>query len=212
MRAYYARRAREYERIYEKPERQEDLARLAALLADDLAGHEVLEIACGTGYWSQVIARSARRLHATDAVAEPLEIAKAKDWPPDKVTFGTCDAYDPAAAPGDFTALFAGFWWSHVPRPDLPAFLDAVHRRLGPGGRVVFVDNRFVAGSSTPIAETDGDGNTYQLRPLSDGSRHRVLKNFPDRAEFTALLDGRARNLDLVELPYFWRLRYEVAG
>src|SRR5712692_10327984 len=59
MREYYARRAVEYERVYAKPERQDDLARLRRLLQADLAGHDVLEIACGTGYWTTAIAETA---------------------------------------------------------------------------------------------------------------------------------------------------------
>ncbi|HEY6168738.1 MAG TPA: class I SAM-dependent methyltransferase, partial [Verrucomicrobiae bacterium] len=52
---YYARRAGEYERIYAKPERQADLAALRARLAEAFRGRRVLEIACGTGYWTEVI-------------------------------------------------------------------------------------------------------------------------------------------------------------
>jgi len=43
---YYARRAADYDRIYEKPERQDDLRRLESLLVEWLAGRNVLEVAC----------------------------------------------------------------------------------------------------------------------------------------------------------------------
>ena len=46
---YYARRAEEYEQIYQKPERQAKLALLKACLVKLLAGRDVLEVACGTG-------------------------------------------------------------------------------------------------------------------------------------------------------------------
>ena len=45
------------------------------------------------------------------------------------------------------------------------------------------LDNNYVIGSSTPISRTDANGNTYQARPLQDGSTHEVLKNFPSQAE-----------------------------
>jgi hypothetical protein len=48
LRAYYARRASEYERVYAKPERQGDLARLATFVRDTLRGHDVLEMAIPT--------------------------------------------------------------------------------------------------------------------------------------------------------------------
>src|SRR3954468_6957863 len=63
---YYARRAKEYERIYHKPERQEDLAKLKELLPRTFARERVLEIACGTGYWTEVLAGTASSVTATD--------------------------------------------------------------------------------------------------------------------------------------------------
>jgi len=57
MVSYYAERAREYERIYYKPERQHDLQRLRAFVERAFAGAHVFEVACGTGYWTEIIAR-----------------------------------------------------------------------------------------------------------------------------------------------------------
>ena len=70
MQAYYAARAREYERIYAKPERQADLRILEADIPAALAGSNVIEVACGTGYWTQHIARTAGRVLATDVTDE----------------------------------------------------------------------------------------------------------------------------------------------
>ena len=64
---YYARRVREYDRVYAKPERQEELSKLRALLRRLLAGHDVLELACGTGCWTEVISTVVRSVVATDA-------------------------------------------------------------------------------------------------------------------------------------------------
>lgn len=50
--AYYAKRAAQYERIYARPERQAELAALRMRVAGLCAGKKVLEIACGTGYWT----------------------------------------------------------------------------------------------------------------------------------------------------------------
>ena len=46
--AYYRERAAEYDAVYDKPERQDDLARLRALLPPLVAGRSVL-VAWGTG-------------------------------------------------------------------------------------------------------------------------------------------------------------------
>ena len=53
IKEYYAARAGEYDRIYQKPERQVDLRKIESWLQTTLAGRAVLEIACGTGYWTQ---------------------------------------------------------------------------------------------------------------------------------------------------------------
>ena len=62
---YYAARAREYERIYARPDRQADLRKLEKLIPDALRARSVLEIACGTGYWTQHLARTAKGVVAT---------------------------------------------------------------------------------------------------------------------------------------------------
>ena len=209
---YYRRRAREYERIYEKPERQADLATLRELVGHELAGHGVLEIACGTGYWTQVCAAQADSVLAVDLAEETLEIARAKEYPFGKVRFGKADAYSLEDVPGSFTAGLAGFWWSHIPRERIQAFLECWHRRLGPGARVVILDNRYVEGSSTPISRQDGQGNTYQERHLADGTEHEVLKNFPARMELLSVLGTTAIDVRLAELRYFWCLSYTVSS
>jgi ubiquinone/menaquinone biosynthesis C-methylase UbiE len=207
---YYRRRAKEYEQIYEKPERQSDLAVLKDLVAREMAGHQILELACGTGYWTQVCAPHAQSVLALDLAEETLEIARAKEYPFGKVRFGTADAYHLEDVPGSFTAGLACFWWSHIPRARIRAFLGGWHRRLGPGAKVLLLDNRCVEGSSTPLSRTDAAGDTYQLRRLADGSCHEVLKNFPDSHELQETVRGLARDVRITELPYYWCLSYHV--
>lgn len=205
---YYRRRAREYERIYDKPERQADLALLREHLRRALAGRRVLELACGTGYWTAAIADCADAIHATDASVEVLEIARAKRLEPGRVTFALGDAYHPAAPTAGFDAGFAAFWWSHIPRARLSGFIDAFHAALRPGTLVVLVDNRFVEGSNTPIERTDEDGNTFQLRRLEDGSTHEVLKNFPSSEELHHVLGPHADDLVVTTFDHFWCATY----
>ncbi|MEA3209528.1 MAG: hypothetical protein QOE70_2585 [Chthoniobacter sp.] len=206
---YYSRRAAEYERIYHKPERQADLARLREHLRALLTGRRVLEVACGTGYWTAALADVALSITATDASEEVLEVARAKQLDR-RVTYRRADAWRTGELAGDFDAGLAAFWWSHVPRQKLAPFLAGFHAALKPGARVVFTDNRFVAGSSTSISRTDDAGNTYQLRRLDDGSTHEVLKNFPTRTELLTFAGEHGCNADVVELEHFWCLTYDL--
>jgi demethylmenaquinone methyltransferase/2-methoxy-6-polyprenyl-1,4-benzoquinol methylase len=208
---YYRRRAGEYEAIYAKPERQADLARLRAVIPARLAGRRVLEVACGTGYWTVLAARSAKAIVATDAAEEPMRIAQSKDYAGHDVRFELADAYALSPSLGRFDGALAIFWWSHLPLSRIGAFLQSLHARLQPGARVVMMDNLYIDGSSTPIAERDAEGNTYQLRTLADGSENRVLKNFPTEAELRARLAPQARAFSYQALEYYWLAEYELA-
>ncbi|HUI65570.1 MAG TPA: methyltransferase domain-containing protein [Bacteroidota bacterium] len=208
--SYYRKRAGEYERIYQKPERQKDLARLRDWLTSELRSKDVLEVACGTGYWTQSVAAVARSVTATDASSEVLDVARQKTYPHERVRFIVADAFDLTNIPGVFTAALAAFWFSHVARRDQSRFLTGLHCKLAPGATVTFMDNRYVEGSSTPISRRDADGNTYQLRTLRDGSAHEVLKNFPTASDLKPVFEPIAERLTIMEFDYFWALRYDV--
>ena len=76
---------------------------------------------------------------------------------------------------------------------------------------MVFLDNSFVQTSNLPITRRDGEGNTYQLRTLDDGSTHEVLKNFPSREQALAAIGPRARQPRWLAFTHYWLLAYELA-
>jgi demethylmenaquinone methyltransferase/2-methoxy-6-polyprenyl-1,4-benzoquinol methylase len=210
MEAYYARRAREYESIYDKPERQADLARMRVDIPGLFVDREVLEIACGTGYWTPLIAAQADSVLAVDYNEETLEIARAKRYPRSNVRFESADAYRLPEWQKRFTACYAGFWWSHVPLERLDGFLSSLEERLVPGALVAFMDNLYVEGSSTPLSRRDAAGNTYQERRLADGSRHEVLKNFPAAGELEARLARCGTDVQVRRYQYYWLASYRI--
>ena len=207
---YYARRAAEYEKVYAKPERQDDLKILRDQCRDLFNGRDLLEVSCGTGYWTECFAATARSILATDINPETLEVAQAKPWEPGRIEFAVADSFSLPDFGRSFDAGFAGFWWSHVPRERLQDFLTGFHSKLRPGATVAFIDNRYVEGSSTPLHRRDGEGNTYQIRELADGSRHEVMKNFPDEGELTSCLAPFADDLKVGFLDYFWMAVYRL--
>jgi len=210
MEAYYARRAAEYEKIYDKPERQADLARLREDLPALFKGERVLEIACGTGYWTPLIAAQAGSVRAIDHAEETLSIARSKPYKKANVRFEQGDAYALPAWPQKFSACFAGFWWSHVPLARLDGFLRNLAAGLETGAKVAFLDNRYVEGSSTPISRRDAEGNTYQSRRLADGSSHEVLKNFPAAPDMKARLARFGTEVEFREYEYYWVATYRI--
>ena len=195
---YYERRAGEYEAIYAKPERQRDLSLLRKKIPARLQGRRVLEIACGTGYWTALVAPAAKSLVATDLAGEPMKIALGKNL---NARIERADAYRLPESLGSFDAALAIFWWSHVPRQRIAEFLVSLHARLEPGARVLLMDNLYVEGSSTPVSEVDPRGDTYQQR-----GKDRVLKNFPTEAELRSHLPA----LRYEALRYYWFAEYEL--
>jgi SAM-dependent methyltransferase len=209
---YYQQRAPEYDEVYAKPERQADLAELTVLLRPLVAGRHVLELAAGTGYWTQVIARAAASVTATDLNPETLAIAATRDYGGAEPLLLTADAYRPDAVPGDFDLIFCGFWWSHVGRADIGRFLAAISARVPSGARLVLTDNRYVPGSNHPITRTGPDGDTYQRRRLHDGREFEVLKNFPSRDQLATDLRPYGTSLSYSELTYYWLASCELTG
>lgn len=207
--AYYAQRANEYERIYAKPERQSDLCALRELVAQFFAGEHVLEVACGTGYWTKVLSNTAASVLAMDLTPEVLDIARSKRMGTN-VSFLQADAHSLPETPSRFSAGFSGFWWSHITRSRLAQFLRGFHQRLQPAGKVLFIDNRFVEGSSTPISRIDTEGNSYQVRRLENGTTHEVIKNFPDESELRRSAEQYATRIEVQILKYYWILSYEI--
>lgn len=210
MREYYAARAAEYDEVYLKPERQDDLRAIARWLPDVVANRSVLEVACGTGFWTRHIARRASRVVAVDISPEMLAIARNRVCE-GNVRLLLGDAYDLPELGAGFEAGVGGFWFSHVPIGCRRIFLRGFHAALAAGARVVMMDNRFVEGSSSPISERDEAGNTYQMRSLNDGTSYRVLKNFPTEKELRAAVDGLGNTMRYSEWEYYWAFEYVVA-
>ncbi len=200
---YYAERAREYDRVYDKPERQSDLRQIEALLPPVFAGRDVLEVATGTGYWTQFYADGAASVTATDVNDEVLDVARQRrPWP--TAEFRLANAFELGHLDGSFDAAFAGFLWSHLLLTQLPTFVEHLTAQLTPRSPVLFIDNRYVEGSNHPVTRTDTDGNTFQQRRLSDGTEWEVLKNFPSPDEVRATLEPHLMDIETREFDYFW--------
>jgi hypothetical protein len=144
-------------------------------------------------------------VRAVDINEEVHDMARAKSL---TARFERADVYAMPTFQQRFDAGLAAFWWSHIPKGRLRDFLTQFHRPLAPGATVVFMDNVYVEGSSTPISRTDADGNTHQIRKLDDGSTHEVLKNFPTEDELRCAVEGIASEIRIDFLGYYWILTY----
>ncbi|MEJ8803709.1 class I SAM-dependent methyltransferase [Pontibacter sp. H249] len=204
---YYKERAQEYEQVYQKPERQEELQQLTKLLQNTFKDKTVFEIACGTGYWTERIAETAHYILATDVNEAVLEVARAKVYPNENVSYKQADLFKLSQL-AKYESLFGGFIWSHVKLQELPKFLCIINSCVNPGGTVVLIDNNYVEGSSLPITHQDEQGNTYQTRTLRNSTEHRVLKNFPEEEQLYKLLKGLANDIKLTTFKHYWMITY----
>jgi ubiquinone/menaquinone biosynthesis C-methylase UbiE len=209
--AYYAARAAEYERIYKRddPVRQAEQLQLERAMQETLRDLHVLEVACGTGFWTERLAGHAAHVTAVDAAPETLEIARSKPIPPLSVTFRIGDAYS-LGFPRDFTGGMSNFWLSHIPKARISAFLRGFHACLKPGARVFMADNVFHAAVTTgrPIVKP-GLEDAFADRFLEDGSRFEIVKNYFSAAELEAIFAERD-SLEVHVGTCFWWVSYEL--
>lgn len=192
MKRYYQSIANEYDEIFNRQGRYDQgidaNARwfaewdevFAQLHAFHLTG-DVLELAAGTGIWTQQLLRSASTVTAVDASAEMLAINQAKVASP-RVTYVLADlfSWQPERV---YDALFFGFWISHVPREQLDAFLHSCWIWLRPGGKMFFVDE-----TSCPTTAPDRSVRQSQIeaRTLHDGRSFEIVKNYYEVPDLVA--------------------------
>jgi SAM-dependent methyltransferase len=192
---YYRARAPEYDRWWYRteqyvlpPERKaewdEEISRLEAAI-DEMAPHgDVLELACGTGLWTERLSRHARHITAVDGSPEALALNRARlgDAAVDYVE-ADLFAWRPDAA---YDVVFFSFWLSHVPTAAFAEFWATVGGALRPGGRAIFIDNRW--GDATASASEAARMGDVETRDLSDGRTYRIVKLYYEPEELATRL------------------------
>jgi ubiquinone/menaquinone biosynthesis C-methylase UbiE len=135
----------------------------------------VLELAAGTGIWTQELLKRADQVTVVDASPEMIAINRAKVQS-DAVTYLQADLFtwEPEQA---YDLVFFGFWLSHVPAERLANFLAKVSRALKPGGYFFMVDSRRAPKSSAKDHIIPDEG-TVMLRRLNDGREYEIVKIF----------------------------------
>jgi demethylmenaquinone methyltransferase/2-methoxy-6-polyprenyl-1,4-benzoquinol methylase len=179
MRAYYDQRASEYDEWYRRegrfagrPDAERWHAEVALLRARVAAfGHgRLLEVAAGTGWWTQHLVRRAAVVALDYAPAMLAQLGARLQAQGLRAERVRADAYALPLASSSFDCCFFGFWLSHVPYARLADFLGEVRRVVRPGGQVLVVDSAPAEPGQVPGVEF------LHERVLNDGSRHEVLK------------------------------------
>jgi 2-polyprenyl-3-methyl-5-hydroxy-6-metoxy-1,4-benzoquinol methylase len=177
---YYRRRAGEYDATA-YGDVAAARARIARLIAQMRPAGSVLEIACGTGLWTEALAGLADTVTAIDAAPEAVEIARDRVRSAN-VSFEVADVF--SWAPGArFDVIFFSAWLSHVPADRFGPFWQSLRDLLAAGGRVLFIDEHIDERGKE--AYLPGRDEVVERR-LRDGGTFRVIKNFvdPEALEF----------------------------
>jgi SAM-dependent methyltransferase len=211
--SYYGARAHEYDITvrYGHPDAPTGFDHIKREYSKTLRGLDVLEVACGTGFWTQSIATSARSILATDRDPELVSIVRNKLATLNNVRCQVADAYSLEGVQGHFTAGCAQMWWSHIPRAKVRSFLKALHSKLIPGSAVMCMDD--LAYTHTGARRFDACGDLLEERRLQDGTQFEILKNFPTEWEITTALSGIAKDIEYWTVPecQCWVVRYRTA-
>ena len=212
--AFYRARAPKYDEWWQRqgayargPDFDQEFDRQVRHVEDALrrfaAAGDVLELAGGTGWWTERLARSAHRLAVVDSSPEALELNRARTGGP-HVEYEVGDIFDwtPETL---YDVVFFSFWLSHVPRRRLAGFWSMVRSCLRPGGRVFLVDNHhdpaLGAGIGDPYVrryETD-----RHVRRLDDGREYAVVKVMYEPEELSAQLADLGWKAGLQATPLF---------
>lgn len=164
---YYRARAPEYRHIVPSSGplavARENLLKLGPL-------QHILELAPGTGVWTQELVRIGQAVTAVDASPEMIEINKQRVADP-RVEYQQADIFD-WTPPQQYDLVFFAFWLSHVP-PDLAdAFLSKVRDGVRPGGHLFIIDQC----DDLPDFALPKREGIFEERTLSDGRRFTIVK------------------------------------
>jgi ubiquinone/menaquinone biosynthesis C-methylase UbiE len=180
MRAYYDRRAPEYDDWWlgtglfarrERPGWPAAVVDLIELIAG-MPARETLDVACGTGFLTRHLPGP---VTAVDQSPRMVQLAAAR-MPAATVLEG--EATRLPFADARFERAFMSHFYGHL-LPDERVRAVAEARRVA--GEIVVVDS---------ARRADRAAEEWQERTLNDGSRHRVYKRFFTGEELAAELSG----------------------
>lgn len=160
-----------------------DIARAA--LAECHPTGQILELACGTGLWTEYLLPNAERMVAVDSSPEALEINRQR-LHDDRVEYVQDDLFQWSPTE-QYDFIFFGFWLSHVPASRFHSFWAMLQRALRRGGSIFFVDS-LLTQQSTAKDHAVLDRSGRAVRKLNDGREFEIVKVFYELKQLGAKL------------------------
>lgn len=179
---YYRARANEYDESIAGASDIFDDGK--ALLSKLGAFDQILELACGTGVWTETLLKMSEHVTAVDAAPEMLQIAKEK-FGDERITYQQVDLFN-WNPDKHYDLVFFANWLSHVPPNAIDDFLSKVKKSLRENGVIALVDQHAPSDADKAIAEKE----IYAKRPLADGREFMIVKKFYDLGDLQKKLEG----------------------
>lgn len=210
---YYRARAGEYDQWWFRQGRCDrgealnaqwfaETAQISTALAAFHPAGRVLELACGTGIWSEQLLPFASHLTALDGSPEVLAVNAGRLRSP-QVRYIEADIFQwQPAERYDF--VFFGFWLSHVPPERFVPFWQLVRSCLAPGGRVFFLDSRHEHTSTAIDHRLPAPEATVLTRKLNDGREFQIYKVFYEPVELARRLDDLGWRFDIRQTDHYF--------
>ena len=172
----WAERGGAYDRGAQNQGWHTEKERLLTALTDFEATGDILEIAGGTGQWTEQLIRRADSLTVVDAAPEAVAENRRKlAVDAHRVQYHVADFFD-WDPPQRYDVVFFSYWMSHVPPERFEDFCERVARCLTPDGRVFLIDNIASAQAARLDPEIPAEVEDAVLRPAPDGRLYRVWK------------------------------------
>lgn len=141
-----------------------------AVAAELCAGLRVLDLACGIGYGSEILASKATAVHGVDIdVASVEQARRARGKPGLEFTADDALAFLRGANGNDFEAIVMFEALEHVPDPE--AILDELQRLASLGTRLVV---------SVPNSKAFRERNPFHLTDFGIAETRRAFRRFGD--------------------------------
>lgn len=214
--AYYEARAPEYDHWFYREDRYDrgpestarwntelDDAR-ATLARGGWAGRRVLELAPGTGIWTQWLIERGAHVAVVDGSTAMIEQMRARlgaRATEVDVTIANLFEWRPSTR---YEGLFMGFFLSHVPRARLSEFWATIASALAPGGVVGVIDSRRAEESTARDHVLPARGSEISERALDDGRMYRVVKNYYAPADHARAAAAAGIDLTATESAHFF--------
>jgi 2-polyprenyl-3-methyl-5-hydroxy-6-metoxy-1,4-benzoquinol methylase len=211
--AYYEARASEYDEWFLRQGRYDrgtewnsqwflEVKQVRQALDQFEPSGRILELACGTGLWTQQLLGYAQQITAVDAVPEVLKLNQQR-LQSSKVTYVQADIFtwQPAEL---FDVVFFSFWLSHVPPSLFESFWQMVARSIKLGGRVFFVDSRYEPTSTAKDHQLEDPLTSTVVRRLNDGREFRIIKIFYKRDQLRKRLIQLGWHTRVYETPHYF--------